>query len=300
MIRLFRLLALIAVGIVAVHTSATGGERRIALVVGNSSYQHAQSLVNATNDAKLVASTLHELGFTIVGESAQIDLDKAAFDKAVRQFGKEAQASDVALFYYAGHGVQIHGTNFLVPIDAVLASTGDIDFELVDASVLLRQMEASGTRLKIVILDACRNNPFGGRGLRAVEHGLAQMQAPEGTLISFATQPGNVALDGSGGHSPYTTALAQVLRRPGIGVFDAFNEVGLSVKRTTGGFQIPWVSSSPIDGTFILREYRLQPPPQSPTRNFGHLSKILQTVNRSKITLASSLKAVMRQTHVCA
>jgi hypothetical protein len=102
------------------------------------------------------------------------------------------------------------------------------------------------------MLDACRNNPFGGRGLRAIDAGLAQMRAPEGTLISFATQPGNIAQDGSDGHSPYTAALAQTIQRPGLGVFDALNQVGLTVKKATGGTQQPWVSSSPIDGSFYF------------------------------------------------
>jgi cyclophilin family peptidyl-prolyl cis-trans isomerase len=123
---------------------------------------------------------------------------------------------------------------------------------MVDANAVLRQMEGAGTRLNLMILDACRNNPFGGRGLRSTSPGLAQMQAPEGTLISYATQPGNVALDGNDGNSPFTKALAQAVRKPGAGVFEVFNDVGLQVKRMTGGSQQPWVSSSPIDGQFYF------------------------------------------------
>jgi hypothetical protein len=117
---------------------------------------------------------------------------------------------------------------------------------------VLRQMQGSGTRLNMVILDACRNNPFGARGLRASDGGLAQMRAPEGTLISYATQPGSVAQDGSDGHSPYTKALATTIRQAGLDIFQTFNQVGLTVKRETGGSQQPWVSSSPIDGTFYF------------------------------------------------
>ena len=109
-----------------------------------------------------------------------------------------------------------------------------------------------GTKLNLVILDACRNNPFGGRGLRATDAGLAQMRAPEGTLISFATQPGAVAQDGCGGNSPYTRALAQTMLTPGLDVFKTFNEVGLAVARATGGTQQPWVSCSPIRGEFYF------------------------------------------------
>jgi uncharacterized caspase-like protein len=117
---------------------------------------------------------------------------------------------------------------------------------------VLRQMQGSGTRLNVVILDACRNNPFGGRGLRSADGGLAQLRAPEGTLISYATQPGNVAQDGSDGHSPYTKAFATTIKRAGLDIFQTFNQVGLTVKRETGGFQQPWVSSSPIDGSFYF------------------------------------------------
>jgi hypothetical protein len=123
---------------------------------------------------------------------------------------------------------------------------------MVDVALVLRQMEDSGTRLNLVILDACRNNPFGGRGLRASGGGLAQMQAPEGTLISYATQPGNLAQDGADGNSPYTKALATTIRKSGLDIFQTFNEVGLTVKRSTGGAQQPWVSSSPIEGSFYF------------------------------------------------
>ena len=121
-----------------------------------------------------------------------------------------------------------------------------------DAGAVLDKMESAGNRLNLVILDACRNNPFGARGLRASDGGLAQMRAPEGTLISYATQPGSVAQDGSDGHSPYTRALAATIRLAGLDIFQTFNQVGLAVKRQTGGSQQPWVSSSPIDGTFYF------------------------------------------------
>jgi len=151
-------------------------DKRVALVIGNSDYRYVARLDTPANDARLMAKTLRDLGFEIVGGDAS-------------------------------------------------------------------QLQGSGTKLNIVLLDACRNNPFGGRGLRAAIGGLAQMQAPEGTLISYATQPGNVALDGTD-DSPYTTALVATMVRPGLGLFDAFNEVGLAVKQATGGQQQPWLSSS--------------------------------------------------------
>jgi len=221
-------------------------EKRIALVVGNSNYENVTRLNNPANDARLMVDTLRTLGFAIVGNGAQIDLDKAGFDNAVRTFGRQMQGAEVGLFYYAGHGLQVRGANYLVPVNANPVREADLDYELEDVGLVLRQMEGSGTRLNLVFLDACRNNPFGGRGLRALETGLAQMRAPEGTLISFATQPGSVAQDGSdGGHSPFTAALTRTIRKPGLGIFDALNEVGLAVKDKTGGAQQPWFSTSP-------------------------------------------------------
>jgi hypothetical protein len=227
-------------------------DRRVALVIGNSAYRSVTPLDNPKNDAALMAETLRGLGFTLVGDGPQLDLDKAAIDRAVQKFGDELLGADVGLFYYAGHGLQMRGGNYLVPVDANPVRETDVDFQMLDANLVLRQMEAAGTKLNLVILDACRNNPFGGRGLRAVDRGLAIMQAPEGTLISFATQPGNVARDGTDGNSPFTKALAQTMRKPGLDVFRTFNEVGLVVASATAGMQQPWVSLSPIKGDFYF------------------------------------------------
>jgi carboxyl-terminal processing protease len=250
MFRCYVFLAAVAAAFLGASFPALA-DKRIALVVGNSNYQNVARLENPRNDATLMATTLRSLGFTLVGDGPQLDLDKAALDLAVQKFGSTLQGADVAMFYYAGHGVQIRGANFLVPVGANPTREADVDFQMVDVGMVLRQMEGAGTRLNLVVLDACRNNPFGGRGLRATDGGLAQMRAPEGTLISFATQPGNVALDGEG-NSPFTTALAATIRRSGLDIFQTFNEVGLAVKRSTGGSQQPWVSSSPIDGNFYF------------------------------------------------
>jgi uncharacterized caspase-like protein/Tfp pilus assembly protein PilF len=227
-------------------------ERRVALVVGNSAYRNVPSLTNPANDAVLIAKTLSSLGFELVGGSAQIDLDKPAFEAVVKRFGLLLQGAEVGLFYYAGHGVQVHGENYLVPVSANPERETDVDFEMLGTTLVMRQMEGAHTRLNLILLDACRNNPFGTRASRATSRGLAQMEAPEGTLISFATQPGNVASDGEDGDSPYTKALAQTIPRPGLGLFDVFNQVGLEVKKQTGGSQQPWVSSSPIGGSFFF------------------------------------------------
>jgi uncharacterized caspase-like protein len=192
---------------------------RIALVIGNSAYASVGRLANPGNDAKLVAGTLKASGFTLVGGDAQVDLDKPHFDRAVAAFGRAIEGADVALFYYSGHGQQVDGTNFLVPVDANPTSRQDLDFLMVSAELVLRQMSDSGARLNILILDACRNNPFEGTGLRSTTGGLAEMKAPRGTLISYATQPGAVARDGAGRDSPFTLSLVDAMRQPGLDLF---------------------------------------------------------------------------------
>src|SRR5207244_11653160 len=126
-----------------------------------------------------MADTLGGLGFTLLGGRAQLDLDKSAMDAAVQNFGRQVQGADVALFYYAGHGVQVRGTNYLVPVSANPTREADVDFQLLNVDLVLRQMEGAGTRLNLLILDACRNNPFTGRGFRAAGSGLPQLQPPE-------------------------------------------------------------------------------------------------------------------------
>jgi uncharacterized caspase-like protein len=155
-------------------------ERRVALVIGNGQYHHVPRLANPTNDARLIAETLKGLSFALVGGKAQLDLDKTAFDRTVQEFSTAIQGAGVALFYYAGHGVQVRGANYLVPISANPTREAEVDFQLLNVDLVLRQMALAGTRLNFLILDACRNNPFAGRGLRTAGSGLAQMQAPRG------------------------------------------------------------------------------------------------------------------------
>ena len=237
--------------------------RRVALIIGNSSYRNVDRLANPASDARLIATTLKNAGFALVGDGPLLDLDKGRFDRAVQAFGNALQGADVALFYYSGHGMQVDGVNWLVPVDARPASPRDLDFQMVDANLILKQMEGAGTKLNMLILDACRNNPFAVRGVRGSQAGLAEMHAPEGTLISYATQPGNVAADGDGRNSPYSQALAAAIQRPGTDVFQVFNQVGLSVKQQTGGQQQPWLASSPISGNFYFFSgpVTIQPPP---------------------------------------
>jgi hypothetical protein len=233
-------------------SSAARAEKRVALVIGNSAYQTVPKLPNPDSDAKLMSDTLTSLGFFVVGGSARLDLDKAGFDAALQEFRAQLVGADVALFYYAGHGVETHGLNYLVPVDAHPQDEADVFMQMVSTSDILDGLEKSGTRINLVLLDACRDNPFSGHGVRSTTGGLAQMPAPVGTLISFATQPRSVSLDGIDGHSPYTKALAEAMQKPGYGLFKTFNEVGLAVDKATGGQQLPWLSSSPITGSFYF------------------------------------------------
>lgn len=232
--------------------AAAPAERRVALVIGNGAYRNAPPLTNPPNDARVIAEAVRGAGFELVGGKVMLDLDRAGTEQAIRAFGQALRGGAVGLFYYAGHGVQISGSNYLVPVSAALATEADVKYELVDVNYVLDEMTQAGNRLNVIILDACRNNPFGGRGMRSVSSGLAQMQAPSGTVISYATQPGNVAADGAGGNSPYTEALAASIRTPGRSVFEVFNDVGLAVKKKTGGVQQPWLATSPIEGQFFF------------------------------------------------
>ncbi|MBR0793142.1 caspase family protein [Bradyrhizobium manausense] len=243
---------LISTVLLACAATAAQAEKRVALVIGNSAYQTVAKLPNPADDARLMADTLLSLGFFVVGGGAQIDLDKAGFDRALQTFDKELIGADVALFYFAGHGVETHGLNYIVPVDAHPADEGDVFVQAIGLAGILDRMEKSGARINLMLLDACRNNPFGGHAMSATADGLAQMQAPPGTLISFATQPHSVALDGDGGHSPYTRALTETMRHPGYGLFRTFNEMGLAVEKATHGEQLPWVATSPISTSFYF------------------------------------------------
>ena len=240
-----------ALALLAAIGSAAHAEKHVALVIGNSAYREAPKLPNPGNDAKLMSDTLLSLGFFVVGGGAKLDLDKTGFDAALADFRKELIGADVALFYYAGHGVETQGLNYLVPVDANPANDADVFAQGIGLAGILDDLEKANIKINLLLIDACRDNPFRNH-LTTAGPGLAQMQAPPGTLISFATQPHGVSLDGDDGHSPYTRALAAAIQHPGHGLFGTFNEVGLAVEKATHGDQLPWVSSSPIDGHFYF------------------------------------------------
>jgi uncharacterized caspase-like protein len=244
-------------GILQLQQPATGQaqtqERRVALVIGNSSYRHAGRLRNPQADAEAMARFLGTTArFELIGGGAVIDADRGQMVEAIRAFGRQLQAGGVGLFYYAGHGIEWRGANYLIPVDANPVRDSDIEFDLVSANAVLTQMEQAGSRLNMLILDACRNNPLIARGVRAAGSGLQAMRAAAGTIISFAAEPGALALDGEGANSPYNLGLMAAMNRPGVNVLDVFNQVGLEVTRLTNNRQIPWVNSSPIEGQFYF------------------------------------------------
>jgi uncharacterized caspase-like protein len=183
-------------------TEAASAQKRVALVIGNSAYAHTPLLSNPRNDAGDVAAALAGFGFEIV---AGYDLDKPAFDRTVRTFAAALQGAEVGVFFYAGHGIQVQGHNYLVPIDAELSAAAALDFEMVRLDLIQRTME-NHARTNILFLDACRDNPLArnlarsmGTRSAGIGCGRASVEAGVGTRISFSTQPGNVAHDGGGG-----------------------------------------------------------------------------------------------------
>jgi len=246
---------LLAIGLAPAQSQPPhGGGVRVALVIGNSEYQSIPALTNPRNDARLIAERLKSLGFTLVGDGPQVDLDKAGFERAIEAFRAAMSRADIALFFYAGHGVQIRGVNWLVPVSAAPRVESDVAEQMIEANSILAHMRAGGARLNVLVLDACRDNPFPAAATATASGagGLGRMDAPDNTLIAYATQPGNVALDGDSGNSPYSKALAESIGLPGQEIRQLFNDVGVRVRRPTQGAQQPWLSASPIEREFFL------------------------------------------------
>lgn len=223
--------------------------KRIALVIGNSAYKSAP-LANPVNDARLMALTLRKMGFEV---QDHYDLRQNQIKRAIRDFGQRLERAGkdaVSLFYYAGHGVQVGGRNYLIPVGAEIQNEGDVDIEAVPADVVLSTMEFAGSRLNFVILDACRNNPY-ARSFRSASRGLARMEAPSGTLVAYATAPGDVAADGGGSNSPYTAALVEAMKIPGLASELVFREARRKVMAATKKAQVPWEASS-LTGDFYF------------------------------------------------
>lgn len=266
--------------------NAGEGKAPIALVIGNSDYER-MPLKNPVNDARDMTAMLKKMGFKVLFEE---NATQRKMESAIREFGKMLRNEKIGLFYYAGHGMQIQGRNYLLPVDANINYETDVKYEAVHAGRVLDAMYNAGNELNIVILDACRDNPF-ARSFRSAERGLARMDAPTGTLIAYATSPGNVASDGTGKNGIYTKHLLKNIPIRGLTVEQVFKRVRVGVIKDTSNRQVPWESSS-LTGDFQFNPGAAptvyQPsasiydnlPPE--TDNFGAYEGIIKKRKQSK------------------
>jgi len=271
-------------------SSASYAEKRVALIIGNGAYKNVPSLPNPPKDAAAMAGLLRNLGFDVVTGT---DLTQAAMTDQLRKFASEADNADVALFFYAGHGLQLDGKNYLLPIDANLKS--ELDVKLggpIDVNVMLDQT-MSTAKVKLVFLDACRDNPFVEQISRSVKtrsltikSGMAEMKSSEGTLLAFATAPGQVALDGTSGHSPFTTALLNNLGAPNEEISVALTKVRADVADITKKKQSPWASTN-LTGLFYMNKTASL---ETPAKAAGTASDAAQPAAPAAGTVASEME----------
>ena len=262
-------------------TSQAWAAKRVALVVGNSAYVNAPVLPNPKNDAEAVAASLKGLGFEVV---KAINGNRRQFEDAIRSFAHALRGADAGVFFYAGHGLQVNGTNYLVPVDAKLSDETDLDFEAVPLDTVLKQMERE-TSTTVVFLDACRDNPLAKKLARSmgtrslgIGRGLAKIKAGAGTFIAFATQPGNVALDGKGNHSPFTKALLDNIKTPQLDVALLIRRVRREVMAATGNQQVPWNNSS-LTRDFYFNPRSITVKPNAPNTSADTGTDIRQGLN---------------------
>lgn len=230
-------------------------ETKTALVIGNAQYSSVAALRNPENDAIAMANRLQELDFEV---ELKTNISEEEMIIAIRDYGTRLKENGgVGLFYYAGHGLQVNGQNYLVPIDADIRRTSDIELEAVDLKRVLNEIDFADNRLNIVILDACRDNPYGTaevRGMKNIKDGLSTTKAPSGTLIAYSTAPDKAASDGSGENGLYTEMLLRVLENPtGMKIEDIFKQVRIYVEEESEGVQTPWENSS-LKGDFYFRQ----------------------------------------------
>jgi tetratricopeptide (TPR) repeat protein len=252
-----------------------GKEKRVALVIGNSDYQNIAELKNPINDSRQIRRKLEKLGFEVIYlENASL----IEMKKSLRDFEDSFSGNSVALFYYAGHGVEYGGENFLIPIDANLEKANELEFEAFSLNRLLSKFEESGNRLNIAILDSCRDNPF--RAIRGVGDGLATSGA-KGTFIAYATSPGSVAEDGKGDNGLFTKHILQHIDREDVKIEDIFKDIAKAVSDESGGTQIPWRNSSIVDGDFYFVGDGISNNSEKPI--YIEKEKIVKVVDNSEI-----------------
>ncbi len=255
-------------------------ETRIALVIGNGSYSFSP-LANPPEDARIMTDALSQTGFEVIQLK---NASQKKMKQAVREFSDRLKASQqtVALFYYAGHGVQFEGRNYLIPTDADIRSQQDVEFESIDAQWVLDTIKESHSGLSVIVLDACRNNPFAA-STRSATRGLVRMDAPRGSILAYSTSPGKEALDGTGSNSPYSHALANAITQPGLKIEDVFKQVRRDVLTSTANTQVPWESSSLTDDFYFSGSTNSSGGQQVAIRNTPkQLKKDINIVSTSK------------------
>ena len=233
-------------GISKTSSETASGGPRTALVIGNAKYTSAP-LRNPVNDARAISSTLQELGFQV---TLLEDAGQKKMKRAINRFGKTLRDGGVGLFYFSGHGMQVEGSNYLIPVDAEVDAEADVEYEAVEAGRVLAKMKTANNGMNLVILDACRNNPF-ARSFRSASKGLATLNAPSGTFIAYATSPGSVASDGTGDNGLYTGELVRHMKAPGLKIEEVFKRVRSGVQVKSDNKQVPWDASS-LTGDFFF------------------------------------------------
>jgi len=226
-------------------------ESRVALVIGNGAYADAP-LRNPVNDARAIKIALESCRFEV---TLLTNAPKREMENAIRVFGDRIQNGSVGLFYFAGHGIQVKGVNYLVPVGADIQRENEVPYQTVEAGLLLDKMDAAKNKLNIVILDACRNNPFARSWRSTGDKGLAQVKAPTGTMVAYSTGPGSIAADGTGEHGLYTQALLEEIKEPGLKIEEVFKKVREKVLASSQGGQTPWESNSTV-GDFYFHPIR--------------------------------------------
>jgi uncharacterized caspase-like protein len=233
----------VAAALLCLFMLPASAQTRLALVIGNGAYSGLPALPNPANDARLIASELEKAGFKV---SLSTDQTQSQMKSGIATFVTSVEAAGgdtLALLYYAGHGVQIDGVNYLVPVDTNAQSSADVVLGAVSASDVLRTLELARAKVNIVVLDACRDNPFKAAS-RSMARGLARIDAPAGSIVAYSTAPGQVALDGNTSNSPYAEALAKHIASPGLAIEEVFRKVRIDVSEKTKGAQVPWEETS--------------------------------------------------------
>lgn len=233
---------LIALLILPFSSSAQSYQKRLALVIGNSNYQNGGSLPNPVNDATAIATALQSVGFEVMKYQ---NVTQKEMKMAINAFGQKLHGYEVGVFYYAGHGIQNKGMNYMIPVEADLQNEEQVEFDCVAADRVLAYMDAAQVKVNVIIMDACRNNPFERSWHRSANgNGLAMMNAPTGSLIAYATAPGRVASDGAGSNGLYTSALLKYLNDPKLSIEQVFKKVRTEVTEKSAGAQVPWETTS--------------------------------------------------------